>query len=50
MANQENWYKPDVIKRVRISITIILFLIFMVMLYLNHAWLIKLFKQIISGI
>lgn len=50
MVNQEHWYKPVVIMRIRTSITIILYLIATVMLYINHIWLIKLFKQIVSSI
>ena len=50
MVRQHDWYDPSVMKRVRIAITIVLWAIGIIVLYLNHNWLItavtNFFKQL----
>jgi hypothetical protein len=46
MAPNHYWYKPAVVKRVRVRITIIVWMIGGVMLYLNHGWIWKLVQQL----
>ena len=47
MEHQQDWYNPAVIKRVRVSITLILVVIASLIAALNYAGLIKLYINII---
>jgi uncharacterized membrane protein YhdT len=48
MVRQHDWYDPLAMKRVRISITIVLWAIGITLLYLNHHWLITAFNNLFN--
>lgn len=45
MVRQQDWFNPSVIKKIRSGITLILWMILAVILYVNHGWLITLFTN-----
>lgn len=45
----DNWYKPAVLRRVRIRIHVILVLIVAIVIYLQHGWILDLFKSIFQS-
>jgi len=48
MVRQQDWYDPSVISRVRKRISALTWLVVLVMLYLNHEWIIQTIIKIIN--
>lgn len=45
MVRQQDWYDPSVISRVRKRISMLIWMIVLVMLYLNHEWIMQTIKS-----
>jgi len=45
MEHTNDWYAPQLIRRVRIAINSILILIVLLILYINHEWLLRLLAK-----
>ena len=45
MVRQQDWYDPSVISRVRKRISMFIWMIVLVMLYLNHEWIMQTFNK-----
>lgn len=46
MVRQDNWYNARLVRRIRITLTVILWVIVIFLLYLNHSWILKLLTTI----
>ena len=47
---QDSWYNPSVVNRIRLLINITLVIIGMLMLYMNYSWMWQLIKNFIKNI
>ncbi|MFN4008102.1 MAG: hypothetical protein ACK4HE_11375 [Chitinophagaceae bacterium] len=45
MEHTNHWYAPQLIRRVRIAINFIIILIVLLILYINHEWLLRLLSK-----
>ncbi|MFT3681226.1 MAG: hypothetical protein QM791_13200 [Ferruginibacter sp.] len=46
MTSRETWLKPAVIRKIRLRVNFILCIVLLLVLYLNHSWLMSLFVNI----
>lgn len=47
VSHQNEWLKPAVIKKMQQKITVLIWLIFLLIFYINHNWIFSLLYQLI---